>query len=976
MLQCGNHASSQLIGASGDMMHRSGSKGAHVMILRTSFRCTTAIAALVLGQMLFADAAFAADDATDTSSIIVTGSRIRRDPLTLDAPVTFVDRTTIDRTGLSSIADVLQQLPSAAGGLNGKNNTSGNLGNPPDGGGVGAGSAEIDLRYLGARRTLVLLDSLRFVPGSAASGIPASVDLNSIPAGMIERVEILQAGGSSVYGSDAIGGVVNIVTKEHQDGLQMSGQYGTFRQGDGQTVDLNASYGMSGPSTEFIIGGSYVKQDPVSSADRDISQFPTPGATACDSTCSSATPNGRFLGVAGGNYTLKAPVAGKPLFDPEDPTGPNSDFKNFTNADRFNFRPYNYIWTPSERYGGFVVLKQELGDKVTLHVKAIYNHRESANQAAPLPLFVGPDAGNGNRLDTVTIDASNPYNPFGTLSSGVNPGDPPANYNFIGRRLVENGPRHYEQSVDTMYLTGGLDGSFEVGSRKFYWDVNAVLGYNDATQVFTGNVNAVNVQRALGPVADCTGDCVPLNLFGGEGSITPAMLNYIAFTEHDRSHQQLNSYTANLTGDLFELPAGPVGIAIGFEHRDQSGSFDPDPVIQAGNGADIPAQASSGGFHVNEVYGELRVPLIKDKPFFHSLDATGSVRYSDYSTFGGTTTFSGGATWAPVEDFLLRATYAEGFRAPSIGELFGTPSRFDQELNDPCSNYAALPAGTVKTNCAALGIPATYVAAGAQIGVTTGGNTDLQPETSRTWVFGGVFAPASVRNSGYASLFNIEVNYYDINVDNAISSIGAAVQLDRCVNTLDALSCAAVQRTASGAIARIDGQLTNIGSVANQSIDVAVNYRTPSTGYGYFGVYFAGTFLLKYSEQTPASAGFTTIAYDGTERGSPDQAYPKFKGNATFDWLMGDFGASFTGRYISGVTEIQNGNEFGSRFYGDIQMTYTPSKYGKRFGMTLGVNNLFNTQPPGCFSCSTNNFDPTTYDVPGQFGYIKLSYKM
>src|SRR5574338_1029076 len=167
--------------------------------------------------------------------IVITGSRIRRNPLDLDAPRVFVDQQDIQKTGLSSINDVLQRLPSSGGGANSKFNNSGNLGNPPAGGGVGAGAAEIDLRYLGSRRTLVLVDSLRFVNGASASGVPGSVDLNAIPESMIERVEVLQDGASAVYGSDAIAGVVNIITKQHQRGFQASAQYGTYQQGDGES---------------------------------------------------------------------------------------------------------------------------------------------------------------------------------------------------------------------------------------------------------------------------------------------------------------------------------------------------------------------------------------------------------------------------------------------------------------------------------------------------------------------------------------------------------------------------------------------------------------------------------------------------------------------------------------------------------------------------------------------------------------------
>ncbi|MDO6415486.1 TonB-dependent receptor [Sphingomonas sp. BIUV-7] len=958
-------------------------------------RSYIALSALVLGapvtlhaQAVSIGGATPAGDSGADDAIIVTGSRIRRDPLDNSSPVITLDQSSLAQTGLTSVADVLQRLPSAAGGLNTKVNNSGNIGNPQDGGGVGAGTSEIDLRYLLAKRTLVMVDGLRYVPATAASGIPSTVDLNSIPESQIERIEVLQSGQSPLYGSDAIAGVVNIITKASQDGLRASAQYGKFRAGDGATQDYNVSYGVKGPTTSIVIGGTYVKQDKVSTADRSISQFPNPGQTSCTDPiggCSSGAVNGRIVFnpgnpslPAGGSITVRnAPLTSRGVYDP---TLVGGSFRAFTTADRFNFSPFNYFLTPSERFGGFLSAKQELGSDINLRVKAVYNRRNSQNQAAFLPLFVGPDAGNGNLLDTVSIDATNPFNPFGiTLSSGAN--GTPATYSFIGRRLVEAGQRTYTQHVDTWSTTGTLDGSFDVGAHKFYWDVNAVVGLNDARQTFTGNVNAANVARALGPVAACTGTCVPLNIFGGAGSITPAMLNYISFIERDTSYQRLYDYTANLSGDLFSLPAGNVGVALGYEHRLQKGGFTPDPIIQAGLGADIPAQAASGKFNTDEVYGEIRVPILKDVPFFRSLEADGAVRHSSYSTSGSSTTFTGTGLWKPIDDLLLRGSYAEGFRAPSIGELFGAQSRTDAPIDDPCTNVAGSrfrASATVRTNCIANGVPASGSYAeplGGQIGTLTGGNNALTPETSKTWLFGGVYSPRWARESGFASQLSIEANYYDIKVSGAIAAINPQVTLSRCAELGDPAACGNVVRTASGIISRVVGLLQNIGEIRTRGIDLTVTYRTPETSAGIFGLTLNGNHLARYTESFPTADGVTTISYKGTTRGFPDQSYPKFKGNAVASWSLGDLGASFTGRYINHVAEA-DGSRLRNTFYGDVQIVLTPSFLDKKFDFTIGVINVFNRTPPACTSCTGPNYDPTTYDVPGQFGYLRVAYKM
>ncbi|PKP91604.1 MAG: TonB-dependent receptor [Alphaproteobacteria bacterium HGW-Alphaproteobacteria-14] len=930
------------------------------------------------------------DTVTDGTSepIIVTGSRIRRDPLDNPSPVISLDEGSLQQTGLSSVADILQRLPSASGGLNSRFNNSGNIGNPQDGGGVGAGTAEIDLRYLLAKRTLVLVDGLRYVPATAASGIPATIDLNSIPQSMIQRIDVLQSGQSPLYGSDAIAGVVNIITKNQQDGLRGSVKYGQYlSEGDGETTEFSLSYGTKGQGVSIVGGVDYVNQQKVLTSNRDQTLFPNPGQTSCSDPiggCSSASLGGRIVFnpgnpslPAGGSVTVRNfPLNSQGVFDP---TLAGGDFRAFTSADRFNFAPFNLLATPSERYGAWLSTTIEVSDDINLRTRLVYNHRNSQNQAAFIPLFLGPDAGNGNLLDTVSIDVTNPFNPFGiTLNSGAN--GQPATFSFIARRLVEAGQRTFNQSVDTWTGSTTLDGRFDVGGRNFYWDLNAVIGLNDADQLFTGNVNAAKVAQALGPLADCTGSCVPLNIFGGAGSITPEMLNFISFDERASSSQRLQDYTANLSGELFDLPGGAVGIAVGYEHRYQKGSFTPDPVVQAGLSADIPAQAAAGKFNTEEFYGELRVPLLADTPFFQQLEFDGAVRHARYSTGFNNTSFTGTVLWKPVTDLLLRGSYAEGFRAPAIGELFGAQSRADAPIDDPCTNVAGSPwqtSATVRTNCIANGVPndgSFQEPTGGQLPTLTGGNADLVPETSETWLFGAVYSPDWARG-GFLSDLSLEVNYYDITVDGAISAINPQVTLSRCAQLGDPLACGNITRTAAGFISSIRGLLQNIGQIKTAGIDATVNLRTVETGAGSFGLSLNANYLDKYEETFPIDQGTATIDFRGTTRGFPDQSYPKFKGTGVLTWASSGFDAAFTGRYIDGVEEA-DGNKLASRFYGDIQLSFTPRVMDDAFRFTIGVLNVFDTDPPACFSCTGPNFDPTTFDIPGQFGYVRLTYRM
>jgi len=940
---------------------------------------------------------------TPQGEIVITGSRIRRNPLDLDAPRVFVDQADIQKTGLSAINDVLQRLPSAGGGFNSRMNNSGNLGNPPNGAGVGAGSASVDLRYLTPVRTLVLVDGLRFVNGTSASGVPGTVDLNAIPDSMIERVEVLQDGASTIYGSDAIAGVVNIITKSSQKGFAASAQVGSYLDhDDGWTQNYQVSWGNGTGPTQIVIGGDYVQADGVSSGARAISRFGNaPYSTTCATGgCSSFPLTGRFAGTIfgtspspDGTWTLAHAITTQPSF----PT----DFRGFTNADRFNFAPFNFIEIPLKRYGAFANITQEIGSDTHLKVMGVWNRRDSINQAAPIPLGVGPDVGNGNLLDHVTISGSNPFNPFG-VDLIPEDGSPGGNYSQIKRRVIEAGPRHFEQKVNTYYATATLDGRL---GGEWYWDVDGIWGLNKANQTMHGNINALHVQQALGPLAGCVGKpgldgigtCVPLDIFGTPGAITPAMLDFVGFTQHDKSQNKIWGGSGNITGKWFDVGGGPLGVATGVEYRRLTGSFTPDPVVQAGHSSDIPAVAASGGYKVAEVYGEVDAPFFKGVPGADLLELDVSGRYSHYTTDPITTTdpvsglavttpgqkfqhttFKAALNWKPVPAVRFRASWAEGFRAPTIGELAGGPSRFDSAIDDPCSIFSAQAKNfntdaTTRANCIAQGAPnGAQTQARDQLSVITAGNPRLKPETSTSWVLGGVINP--IRG------FTAELNWYNIKIKGAIQAIPATTTLYRCVYNNDPLSCSSVSRSpASGNVTRINAILQNIAAIQTDGIDVNLAYRRPLAGAGTIGLTWNNTFLQKFDVTTPTATGTQIEHRAGQETDSPSQGYPRWKSIGSIDWDGFGFGATLTGRYISRIKELQNNESpLKATFYTDAQLRWTP-----KFNFILhdvefavGANNVFNVSTPGCVACDTNFMDPTTYDTPGRFYYARLSVKL
>ena len=955
----------------------------------------------------------------EVEEVIVTGSRIRQNPLEARTPIMNLSEADLERSGRTSVADYLQTLAITGSAINAANNTSGNLGFPPDGGGIGAGQAEVDLRNLTSKRTLVLVDGRRWISGTSASGISVAVDLNSIPVGAIERIEVLQDGASPIYGSDAIAGVVNIITKSDYEGLQASAYFGAFDEGDGEVQEYEISFGASAERARVFLDVSYTKSEEVLAADRAISEFPISGFPGCTSSCSSGTPQARVFffppGGATADITLNDGVINDgnlniPDFDPLNPG--TLDFHDFTTSDRFNFQPFNFLKTPNTRINIFAKAEYDITDDIMFKVLASYNNRRSANQAAPEPLFIGPDAGNGNLMDTIGVDITNPFNPFGVTLDGFAGG----NFVFAGRRPLESGVRLFKQNVDTWTIISTLQGEADFGGKTVYWDFGVSWAQAQANQRKFGAHNSLKLKQALGPLADCVevdadGDgvddvtgCTPFNFFGGqgagEGSITPAMLDFVGFIQKDESQQQMFTVTANVTGEVFDLPAGSVGYAIGYEHRKQEGFFTPDAIVTAGNTAGIPAFPTDGQFNVDEFYAELNIPLIADAPFARRLELNAAIRVSDYSLFGSDSVFKIGGNWRVTDDLLVRGNFSEGFRAPGIGELFNTGSRFDSTLPDPCSDMLGLSGGPVAdaatiANCTALGVPAdgSYVQFNAQIGVSTGGSLDLTPETSESFTIGFVYDPAWAGDIAGLESLVIEGNYYDISVDNAIQAPVALDQLTACVATLEAALCDGINRTATGVINRFENQLANIGSIDTSGFDWRVTLTTEESELGQFRVTWDNTLIDSFIETLETPTTVLTFNRLGTELGSPERGFNKYKSTLILDWFMGDFSASFVGRYLSGLDESCPGgviaadptlctdaatafHRIPSVIYSDIQVTWSPSRWDRNVSLTLGVNNVFNADIPVCFTCDLNSFDGTLNPIPGQFGYVRLSIRM
>ena len=922
--------------------------------------------------------------ATTLDTVTVTGSRIKRAEVEGQVPVQTVTREDIDRTGLTSIGDVVQALTASGSALNTKFNSSGNFGFPPDGSGVGAGSAQVDLRHLGSKRVLVLVDGIRWVNEASASGVGASTDLNTIPLAIVERIEVLEDGASALYGSDAIAGVVNIITRKRADGVSLSVQYGQYEPGDGATTQADIGWGGSSDNASWFVGASFVDQDVIFSRDREQSSFPRPGGNVAFG--SGFLPNGQFFFRDPNTGATQRLVTNdgitRPVYDPSQTGCVRTDsFHCFTDADRFNFAQFNLLLTPSRRAGVFGQFRMGLGESTNWYVRALYNRRESTNQAAPEPIQLGPAAGN-SFANTAVISRLNPFNPFGFDLISQGPG---ANILFFGRRPMEGGPRVFEQEVDTAYVGTGLEGVFEVGTRAFSWDVNLAASDNRAEQTNFGSYNIRRIVQALGDPAACAqiAGCTPLNLFGTPNAITPEMLAFIQPVVRDESENTLRVASANISGDLFDLPAGPLSFASGLEHRRYAGFYQPDPITVAGEYNGVPSLPTRGSYDVSELYTELNIPLLADSAFGKKLDLNVAGRYSDYSTFGGNFTGKAGLRWQVADELMLRTTWAEGFRAPAIGELFGSASRFDAQLRDPCliQPGATQPTGNA-ANCAALGVPPGAVQINPQISVATGGNPDLQPEEADSFTIGAVWTPSLLDDTAISERVDLGVTFYRHKIEGAIQAIDAQTQLNLCVQTLDPAFCSGITRASTGAISQFNNFLTNIGVIETDGWDFDLGWSFPESALGRFRLDWRNTWVTRYDAfgangaRQPRTVG----------REVNDSAIPEWTSNAVLAWGRGPWSASWSARHIDAVTEAcpstllpctdpGRSNRLGSVTYHDVQVGWK-TEFLRGLELTLGANNLFGKEPPACVTCSLNGYDASTYDIPGGgFYYVRAGVK-
>ncbi|HEV7608279.1 MAG TPA: TonB-dependent receptor [Steroidobacteraceae bacterium] len=962
--------------------------------------------------------------------VVVTGSRILGPGLESPSPVQTITSADIASTGIVNAQDLLLKNPTFGTPTLSRTNSAFLT--------SGAGVATVDLRNLGIERTLTLVDGRRFVSGNPGS---AAVDYNTIPAQFIERIDVLTGGASAVYGSDAVAGVVNIILKKNFEGVAFDGQYGATGDSDNQETQVGLTFGTNTEDGRGNIMAhvGYTKQGAVFSRDRArsaIDQFSS-GADSGDPTdlftivrpfYSGFAPQGRFFTANGDPNGITYDTAGNII--PWDTNGEE------TAATGFNRSAFRTIAVPVERYlfagrGTF-----EFTDHHSAFFEGTYASSNSSSIIEPFALAaenIYPASGGQvpAEFDVGGVLVRNPVVPDEIFNTAEDEdGDGLRDYYFV-KRMSEFGNRDSNAKRDTFRVVGGLQGSFV--SDKWHYEGFYAFGQTKEAQTSSGQVNVLNFRNALEAVADVQDvdndgntteaicrdanarlqGCVPVDVFG-YNSMSPEAINYIQAPGSLATFTSQRLLGVNLTGELFEMPAGPFAIAVGGEYREEFSSSEFDPLSQSGLNGGNAIPPTRGEFNVREAYLEASVPLLKDLPFVDQLSLRAAVRASDYSTVGNTLSWNGGIEWSPIPSLRFRAIRALSTRAPNISELFTPPSQTFPSVQDPCVDVTAVSTDAVSIACrAAPGVNAniaSHVDATHPDGVfdltqsdiqgVSGfdrGNPNLQEEEGNSWTIGAVIQPEGIP---VLDKFDFTIDYYRIDIANAITLRDRDFILTQCYGGGDTSLCQFVTRrpndvgaNSAGSIQFIDADTTNTGGEFAEGIDLTVGYAQP-IGAGNFSAHLSYTHLLDHY-QIPLDGG-DKDRMAGEVGDSKDRAY------LTLGYNVGKFGGTLQTTYIgaadlddqflaafavpgTGTDPVTNpaiplapgSYGVGAVTYVDLQFTWSP---GDQYQVFLGANNLLDEEPPLLISGLPSDVtgaetDAGTYDAIGRRWYAGVRVK-
>ena len=957
------------------------------MKLKSSQLRDAVVIALVAGATT---ATAHAQEATNLDRIEVTGSRIRQVDTETAQPVLSISRASIEKSGFKTVADVLQNISAAGSPAISRSE--------PLSSGEAVGGFYIDLRNLGAERTLVLVDGKRL--GASVSGLQ---DVSQIPSAIVERIDVLKDGASSIYGSDAIAGVINIITRKNFQGLEANAYVGQYGEGDGQKTSYDFVAGFTGDRGSITIGAEYAEEKEVWAKDRWFSRYsrttfhPAQNWSPVSQWGTIIDPDTDDWLVLnrGGDY--------RDVNQYHD-----QDFAGIT-GDTSNSNTQMHLLTPTKRRSVFANVQYDLTDNIRFVSDLLYTRRESQAQVAGYPL----QSASYERLGA-KWDADSYYNPFGK------------DMGFMRRGWEV--PRLSTNKLTTFRFTGALQGSFQFNDKYFDWEAGYIYQNSENQQSQTGNYNVLAVNAATGPSffnpatgrVECgtaaglvdgsnpiygpgAGGCLPWNPaipYGrtGDGGLTgnPDLQQFLFPTTKNTGEVTTKTYYANIAGSLFTLPAGDLGFALGYEYREDKGSYNPDALSQTGYSTDLAAGPTGGGYDVNEVYLELNVPILADLPGAKELSFNAATRYSKYSTFGDTTNNKFGLKWKPIDQLLVRATYAEGFRAPTIDNLYGGSSQTFAYFTDPCdTSFGSTDQPGVAARCAAaIGPTAStfrqlrqgYVPASGPDEQTPDpfnavSNPNLTPEKSKSKTVGLVWSPT------FAQGLNMSLDWWNIKITNTIVTDSPDDQLNDCYVLGIAERCNSFTRDPNRHnVINLTYAPRNAGYQETEGFDFDVAYRFETDSWGTFSANLQNSYVTKNVLKTTNAQQVPVSILNGFGSNF------RLRSNLVLGWERGDWGVTWGTRYFSSVKERcyysdecslpdfgspdpvrdQPMNKRGSTMFHDVQVSWNAPWNAT---IAVGARNVFDHYGPQMYSAPNSQFSYYGgYDI-GRFMYMQYKQK-
>jgi outer membrane receptor protein involved in Fe transport len=889
--------------------------------------------------------------AEETTDIVVTGSLIARSNVTAASPLAQFSAEDISDAGTVSISEVLRKDPALGSGSRGPQNSLN-----------GAGSTSVNLRNLGNRRSLVLIDGKRF-PIFADAIYNAAQDIGAIPTGMIERVDVLHDGASATYGADAVSGVVNFILREKYDGLQVDAFTGISDKGDGAAYRFSILGGASNDRGSIVVSAQYEKQEEIGQEKRDWARNLVTSLQGAGTINALIGPGGPVYGTTG-----TAPIACYAVGGGTTNLAPNCQY--------YDASEQSSLIAGHETLSFGAAAKYELSDDIVFRAKAFYSDRSSTQDISATQINTASATG---VYRNIAVAATNTNNPYGRAI-------------YLRWRPTAYGPRTTTGDSATLWATAALSGSL---FSDFTWDVSHTYGQTKATVISTNVPLSTSLFNLLNPTS-CAADpvCAPIgaipniaSLLQGVTPLTAAQQNYLFYSPITQSKFTSQQSRATIQGPLFTLPGGEVRLAVGIEHRNETGKASSDEITQSQVPIGSYIFPTDGSFSTNEVFGELDIPLFKDAPFAAELSVNLQARYSDFSTFGGADTYKAGLVYAPIEDVRFRGSYGTSFRAPDVLELFGGGFGGNGSATDPCNSATGSirnTNATVAANCAALGVPASFAQAATTLPIRSGGNPLLKPERGETYTFGVVLAPRFVPG------LSVTVDYYNIKIRDAVTSVTGLLQqtlnscysasdfLTRATNSLD--SCFSFNdRSTSGDLIRLAAGPVNLDVLSTSGIDFAAQYNTRLDPLvpGALALNLRVSYLDSYKQAGIEYVGTYLSGIDGATSNA------RWRGSAQVGYSADQFSIEWTANYVDSMRDFSYGttsvpttnflNYSGVPSYWshDLLLKVTDIA-GTDFA--LGVNNVFDKTPPYAF-VSTRNTLGTTYDQIGRYLFVTARHK-